>query len=249
MKKITFIITFLFTSYGFAQNVSTGEILLITDYSVQFDVTSTEVTMTMKLPELAWLSVALDASSMGSINKDVVVYDSTGIQDRYLNGQVTPPSDGSLNQNWSQSSNTVTNNVRTVIATRALNTGDAKDYVFTTSSGVGLPLLWAKGDTGTFGYHGGNKGPASSTLGTEAIATVPEFKVYPNPTQKTLNVEFPASIQKARVAVYNVLGSLVLQTEMDQFNSKINTSAWNSGVYIMNISTSDFSQTKRIVKQ
>ena len=249
MKKITFIITFLFTSSGFAQNVSTGEILLITDYSVQFDVTSTEVTMTMKLPELAWLSVALDASSMGSINKDVVVYDSTGIQDRYLNGQVTPPSDGSLNQNWSQSSNTVTNNVRTVIATRALNTGDAKDYVFTTSSGVRLPLLWAKGDTGTFGYHGENKGPASSTLGTEAIATVPEFKVYPNPTQKTLNVEFPASIQKARVAVYNVLGSLVLQTELDQFNSKINTSAWNSGVYIMNISTSNFSQTKRIIKQ
>jgi len=109
-------------------------------------------------------------------------------------------------------------------------------------------MLWANGSSLNLAYHAA-RGGASSTLGTEAIATVREFKVYPNPTQKTLNVEFPTSIQKARVAVYNVLGSLVLQTEMDQFNSKINTSGWNSGVYIMNISTSDFSQTKRIVKQ
>ena len=109
-------------------------------------------------------------------------------------------------------------------------------------------MLWAIGSNLSLSQHS-NRGGAPSTLGTEAIATVPEFKVYPNPTQKILNVEFPLSIQKASVAVYNVLGSLVLQTELDQFNSKINTSDWNSGVYIMNINASNFHQTKRIVKQ
>jgi len=82
-----------------------------------------------------------------------------------------------------------------------------------------------------------------------SIASLPEFNVYPNPTLKELNVEFPPSIQKASVAVYSVLGTLVLQTELDSFNSKINTSEWNTGVYIMNISTPNFSQTKRIIKQ
>ena len=249
MKKITFILTLLISSYGFTQNVSTGQVTFTTGYSVEFDVTSTEVTMTMILPKLAWLAVALDASSMGNANKDVLVYDSTGLQDRHLSGYTMPLTDGTSNQNWTVLTNTVTNEVRTVVATRALSTGDPKDYVFTTTNGIGLPLLWAKGDTGNLGYHGANKGYAASTLGTAAIATLPEFKVYPNPTLRALNVEFPASIQKASVSVYSVLGSLVLQTELDQFNSKINTSEWNTGVYIMNISTSNFSQTKRIIKQ
>jgi len=36
---------------------------------------------------------------------------------------------------------------------------------------------------------------------------------------------------------------------MDQWNSKINTSEWNTGVYLMNINAANFSQTKRIIKQ
>ncbi len=78
---------------------------------------------------------------------------------------------------------------------------------------------------------------------------MPEFDVYPNPADLELNVQFPTSIQKANVAVYSVLGTLVFQAELDQWNSKINTSEWSAGVFIMNISTADFSQTKRIIKQ
>jgi len=248
MKKITFILTLLISSYGFAQTVSTGQVALTSGCTVQFDVTSTEVTMTMVLPENDWLAVALDATAMGSTNKDVVVYDSSGLQDRYLYGQVTPPSDGASNQDWTQSSNTVTSGVRTVVATRDLNTSDTKDYVFTTTNNTALALLWARG-AGTFGYHGGNKGSAASTLGTATIALAPEFDVYPNPADLELNVEFPASIQKATIAVYSVLGTLVFQAEMDQWNSKINTSEWSAGVFIMNINTPDFSQTKRIIKK
>ncbi|MDA9056362.1 T9SS type A sorting domain-containing protein [Flavobacteriaceae bacterium] len=248
MKKITFILTLLISTYGFAQTVSTGQVALTSGCTVQFDVTSTEVTMTMVLPENDWLAVALDATGMGSTNKDVVVYDSSGLQDRYLNGQVIPPTDGASNQDWTQSSNTVTSGVRTVVATRDLNTSDAKDYVFTTTNNTALALLWARG-AGTFGYHGANKGSAASTLGTATIALAPEFDVYPNPADLELNVEFPASIQKATIAVYSVLGTLVFQAEMDQWNSKINTSEWSAGVFIMNISTADFSQTKRIIKK
>jgi hypothetical protein len=252
MKKITLILSLLISAYGLAQNVSTGVVQLASDFTVQFDVngTTNKVTMTMVGPSTVWLAVALNTTagnSMGSGGEDVILYDSTGLKDRNLTGGTNAPNlDAS--QDWTQSSNTVSNGVRTIVATRDLNTSDSNDYVFTTASGTSLPMLWAKGSSLSLAYHA-SRSSASSTLGTETISALPEFEVYPNPTLTELNLEFPTSIQKAQVAVYSVLGSLVFQAELDQFNSKINTSEWNSGVYIMNISTSDFSETKRIIKQ
>ena len=252
MKKITFILTLLISSYGFAQNVSTGVVNLGgSDFTVNFQVngTTNKVTMTMVGPSTVWLAVALNTSagnSMGSGGEDVILYDSTGLKDRNLTGaQNAPNVDAS--QDWTQSSNTVASGVRTIVATRDLNTNDSNDYVFTTTSTT-FPLLWAKGSSLTLGYHGA-RGGTTSTLGTETIAVMPEFDVYPNPADLELNVKFPASIQKATVAVYSVLGSLVFQAEMDQWNSKINTSEWSSGIFIVNINTPDFSQTKRIIKK
>ena len=253
MKKITFILTLLISSYGFAQNVSTGVVNLGgSDFTVNFQVngTTNKVTMTMVGPSTVWLAVALNTSAgdtMGAGGEDVILYDSTGLKDRNLTGgQNAPNVDAS--QDWTQSSNTVTSGVRTIVATRDLNTNDSNDYVFTTTNNTALPLLWAKGSSLTLGYHGASGG-TNSTLGTETIAVMPEFDVYPNPADLELNVEFPSSIQKATIAVYSVLGTLVFQAEMDQWNSKINTSEWSAGVFIMNISTADFSQTKRIIKK
>jgi hypothetical protein len=252
MKKITLILSLLISAYGFAQNVSTGVVTLASDFTVQFDVngTTNKVTMTMVGPDDVWLAVALNTTagnSMGSGGEDVILYDSTGLKDRNLTGAKNAPNLDAT-QNWTVSSNNTTSSgVRTIIATRDRDTNDPNDYDFPTTN-TALPMLWAKGSSLSLAYHGA-RGSAASTLGNEAIAALPEFEVYPNPTLRELNLEFPASIQKAQVAVYSVLGSLVFQAELDQFNSKINTSEWNSGVYIMNISTSNFSQTKRIIKQ
>ena len=194
MRKITLLLlafTFFITQ---AQNTSTPLITLPSGDTVQFEVNGTTnlVTMTMTLPENDWLAIGLDASGMGSSNKDVIVYDSSGIQDRYLSGYQTPPLDST--QDWAISSNTVSNSVRTVIATRPLNTGDNKDYVFTTSEVSFLPMIWAKG-SGTLGGHGSNKGVTSTSLGTPYINIESDFKVYPNPTINELNFEFPQNIQ------------------------------------------------------
>ena len=253
MKKITFVLILLITSFGFAQNVSTGVVTLASDFTVKFDVngSTNKVTMTMVGPSNVWLAVALNVNlgnSMGTGGEDVILYDSTGLKDRNLTGSFSEPT-VDASQDWTSSSNTITSGVRTIVATRALNTGDSNDYIFTTNS-TSLPLLWAKGSNSlTLSQHtSANRGGTPSTLGTETITALPEFKVYPNPVDLELNVEFPASIQKASVSVYSVLGTLVFQSEMDQWNSKINTSEWSSGVFIMNISSGDFSQTKRIIK-
>lgn len=251
MKKITFILTFLMASYGFAQNVSTGVVTLTPGFSVQFDVNGTteKVTMTMVGPSDVWLGVALNTNSgnsMGNGGEDVILYDSTGLKDRNFTGGTNAPN-VDTSQDWTESSNTVTSGVRTIVATRALNTGDSKDYVFPTTASS-LPMLWAMGNnTLILGTHA-SRGGAAATLGTSTIA-LPEFNVHPNPTVKELNVQFPASIKEANISVYSVLGTLVYQSNMGKFNTKINTSEWNTGVYLMNISTPQFSQTKRIIKQ
>ena len=256
MKKITLILFLLISAYGFAQNVSTGVVTLTTGFTVQFDVngTTNKVTMTMVGPDDVWLAVALNTTagnSMGSGGEDAIIYHGSGIlSDRNMSGGFNVPNTDA-SQNWTVSSNTTTSSgVRTIIATRDRVTNDPNDYDFPTTN-TALPMLWAMGSNSlTLGQHtNSNRGGAVYTLGTETIAALPEFNVYPNPTLRELNIEFPASIQKAQVAVYSVLGSLVFQAELDQFNSKINTSEWNSGVYIMNINTSNFSQTKRIIKQ
>ena len=183
---------------------------------------------------------------MGNGGEDVILFDSTGLKDRNFTGGTNAPN-VDTSQDWTESSNTVTSGLRTIVATRALNTGDSKDYVFPTTASS-LPMLWAMGNnTLILGTHA-SSGGAAATLGTSTIA-LPEFNVHPNPTVKELNVQFPASIKEANISVYSVLGTLVFQSYMGKFNTKINTSEWNTGVYLMNISTPQFSQTKRIVKQ
>jgi hypothetical protein len=254
MKKITLILSLLISAYGFAQNTSTGVVTLNANagFTVQFDVNGTTdiVTMTMVGPSNVWLAVALNTTggnSMGAGGEDVILYDSTGLKDRNLTGaQNAPNVDAS--QDWTQSSNTVTSGVRTIVATRDLDTNDSNDYVFTTTNNSALPLLWAYGSGTNLAYHA-SRGATASTLSTETIALTPEFNIYPNPVTNELSVEFPSAVTQATISVYSVLGTLVYSSTMDQWNSKINTSEWNTGVYLMNINAANFSQTKRIIKQ
>jgi hypothetical protein len=254
MKKITLILSLLISAYGFTQNTSTGVVTLNANagFTVQFDVngTTNKVTMTMVGPSNVWLAVALNTTggnSMGAGGEDVILYDSTGLKDRNLTGaQNAPNVDAS--QDWTQSSNTVTSGVRTIVATRDLDTNDSNDYVFTTTNNSALPLLWAYGSGTNLAYHA-SRGATASTLSTQTIALTPEFNIYPNPVTNELSVEFPSAVTQATISVYSVLGTLVYSSTMDQWNSKINTSEWNTGVYLMNINAANFSQTKRIIKQ
>ena len=70
MKKITFILTLLISSYGFAQTVSTGSCHLLSDFTVNFQVngTTNKVTMTMVGPANVWLAVALNTQPVGTFN-------------------------------------------------------------------------------------------------------------------------------------------------------------------------------------
>ena len=98
---------------------------------------------------------------------DVVGVHSAGTLssfDAKLIGYAAPLADAL--QNWTITSDQVVSGVRTIVATRPLDTGDANDYTFLAEEGS-LSLIWARGSSNsfTYGYHGGsNRGVINATF-------------------------------------------------------------------------------------
>ena len=252
MKKITLLLLVFTFFISQAQSTTTGEITLTPGFTVQFDVDGPNdtVTMTMVGPSNVWLGVALDVStgnSMGFGGEDVILYNSNGLVDAKLTGSQNEPNPNE-SQNWTVISNAAPGSVRTIVATRALDTGDSADYVFTTNTG-NLNLLWAKGNGLSMGYHANRGGAQANFTLSSADYFQKEFKIYPNPTVDELNFEFPDNVQSANVQVYNILGNQITQTQLKRTVPKLDTNAWASGIYVVQIITEDAVQTKRIIKQ
>jgi hypothetical protein len=81
-----------------------------------------------------------------------------------LTGFAAPVTDAQ--QNWTITSDVVSAGTRTIIATRALNTGDANDYIFSATPAA-ISLIWARSGSATFSYsnHGGtNRGITTASF-------------------------------------------------------------------------------------
>ena len=248
MKKISLLFCLLLFCNSFSQSTTTGEFTLTPGFTVQFDYddTNQEVTMTLKGPSDVWLGVGMDAQSMDYTNADVIIYSSSGLKDYYLDGDNAPPSLDT--NNWTLLSNNVITGERTIVASRPSNTGESTDYNFTSFVGS-IPIIWAKGSNLSFGYHSG-RGTAilPFVLSTNDVVQK-SFEIYPNPTVDELNFEFPDNVQSANVQVYNILGNQITQTQLKRTVPKLDTNAWASGMYVVQIITEDAVQTKRIIKQ
>ncbi|WP_290699874.1 T9SS type A sorting domain-containing protein [Lacinutrix sp.] len=258
MKKITIFTFLIATSLSFSQVISSGEIILEAGRSVQFDVNTTTniVTMTMKFPENTWLGVGISpdialGQDMGDQDDDAIIGLATGIEDRNMNaGTGLPPVD---TNDWSVTSNTVAAGERTIIGIRARDTGSFEDFVFPNTE-VSFPMIYAKGGA-TFGYHGfGNYGMAMATLAT---LSTPEFEaisklsIFPNPSSNVMNITIPTLIDEGlKMEVFDVLGKRIHTQQLTDLSSKVNISEWNSGLYLVRLSSSnqDISLTKRFVK-
>lgn len=259
MKKIT--LAFLgficiLTTSVFGQTNTTGLIQLNTEpgleYSAQIDVTGSQVTLTLNAPSDRWFGFGFDATSMTN-GKDVVIFDGTDLTDRsFLYIGVVPPMDAE--QDWTIISNTVSGGTRTLVATRPSNTGNANDYVFTTSANS-INLVWSMADASNFSvefanYHFNNYGVTmqSFTLSQDEFSTA-EFSLSPNPAKSKFKIFLPRVYNNARLDVFDVLGKKIYSKEITQLTSVIDVSKWNNGLYLVRISTDEATQTKRFVKQ
>ncbi|WP_156032948.1 T9SS type A sorting domain-containing protein [Sediminibacter sp. Hel_I_10] len=78
-----------------------------------------------------------------------------------------------------------------------------------------------------------------------------KFSIYPNPSSDLLNISLPRlSDQSLNLEVFDVLGKRVYTQQLGAIKTKVNISKWNSGVYLVRLTSADdaITLTKRFVK-
>ncbi|WP_339624427.1 T9SS type A sorting domain-containing protein [uncultured Winogradskyella sp.] len=255
MKKITQIIFFIFCINLSAQTISTNLVLLSdvggVQYSAKIDVTDALITLTLVGPSDSWLGIGFDTMSMET-GKDVVIYDGTSLTDRHFVGIGSVPELDAASQDWTIISNTVDTGVRTLEATRARETGDSEDFVPRTSDAT-IDFVWARSGNNDFvlEWHQGNKGITTESYVTlsDSEFQLSEFTISPNPAKSTMNITLPNADEDLKLEVFDVLGKRVYRGVITNLRSSVNVTSWRSGVYLVRLSNSKTTQTKRFIKQ
>ncbi|MDT0557132.1 S8 family serine peptidase [Ichthyenterobacterium sp. W332] len=75
-----------------------------------------------------------------------------------------------------------------------------------------------------------------------------DFELYPNPVESNLTVRFPFGIEAAELRLFDVLGKQVLSLPITNSTNRINTSAFASGIYLLQIKSATISKTIKLIK-
>ena len=247
MKKILLIL-FLTSSISlFAQSFSTGTQTLLSGLTanINIDADTDITTLTLTGPSNAWFAIGFGNLDMGGT--DVFRTNGSTIVDAYSSGNALPAQDSS--QDWTLVSNTVSGSNRTIVATRANNTGDSDDHIFSASAGS-LSVIYAKGTSTSYAYHGGNRGftTLSVTLGISENKLL-SFEMYPNPVSDVLNIQLPTGTDKAEVGVYDYTGRLVSTKTISSNNSTLDVQNISKGIYIIRVTTNSKIGVQRFIKK
>ncbi len=73
-----------------------------------------------------------------------------------------------------------------------------------------------------------------------------DIEIYPNPARDFVKLS-ANSYQLSAIRIYNYLGILIEETEMNSDEVEINVSDYNPGIYFLNIQTEEFNVTKKII--
>lgn len=261
MKKTTLSIFIFILSFVLSAQTTTGTITLSSNigYTAQIDVGLSLVTLTLDGPFNGYLGLGFGVTNMNN-NADCVIYiQGAGganpmLRDSSFNGNTSTPSQDPQ-QDWMITENTVTGSTRHLVATRVLDTGNTDDFVFTTAL-TSITLAWAHSSNSfSLGYHGGGTRGATTvsftTLSNPDFQASRKFSIYPNPSSNVMNINIPALTKEGlNIEVFDVLGKKVYSQEISKLSSKVNIEKWNSGLYLVRLSSpnQDITLTKRFVK-
>lgn len=166
MKKLVLFILFMLASLGLqAQSKTTGTVNLLSGMTAELVLNNSTTTATLTLtgPSDRWFALQFGifpGTSGGGMaaGQDLVYYNGTTLVDAVHNGVGATPSNDAVN-NWTVTSNTVSGSTRTIVATRAFNTGDANDHTFVYSN-PNIDFAFARSQSASYGlaYHGPNRG-------------------------------------------------------------------------------------------
>ena len=163
MKKIHFLLFAICPLMAFSQTKEIAFAELTPGSGMFFGavMTTTDITVTVQGPSDRFIAFGF-GTGMATGN-DAIIWSTLGtgaaplqLRDHRMIGQGNEPT-VDAQQDWTVSSNTVSGGNRTIVATRALNTGDANDVTFSFAATT-QNLFWAKGPSATnqLQYHGGS---------------------------------------------------------------------------------------------
>jgi len=90
---------------------------------------------------------------------------------------------------------------------------------------------------------------ALQILGIGDEFLINNFALYPNPVDTQVNISFPQGITNAQFSLYNVLGELVLETEITSEGNYVGLEHLNRGMYLVNIQSQGKAVSFKLIKQ
>ncbi len=256
MKKTTLILLSLFTLVGFSQQKTTGLLNLSsnTTATMLLDSPSQTVTLTLTGPNDRWFALQYGSFNGGmESGADLVYWNNVTLVEADHNGIGSTPTNDTTN-NWvlvSNTNNSPSTGLRTLVYTRAFNTGDATDYVFNFADN-NIDLAWAKMSSATFAlsYHGGaNRGvllnTGLTTLGVEDFS-LNSAQIYPNPSNGNFTIESKTTLQT--INIYSHTGSFIKTIDAKNSESiEVNVEGLQTGIYLLEIKNETDSSWKKII--
>jgi hypothetical protein len=247
MKK-TLLILFLITSSSlFAQSFSTGTQTLSSGLTTSINIDNDTGTTTLMLagPSDKWFGIGFGNSNMNGT--DILMTNgSSTLRDAYSTSNGLPQAEDS--QDWTLEVNSVVNGTRTIVASRANNTGDSNDYVFNASAGS-LTVIWAIGSSTTYAYHSIRGATALSVSLGIYENNLLSFEMYPNPVSDLLNIQLPTGTEKAEVSVFDYTGRLVSSKTISSNDTAIDVQKISKGIYMIRVAANNKIGVQRFIKK
>ena len=249
MKKTLLFIFLIATSQLFSQSFSTGTQTLLSDLSAKIDIngSTNTTTLTISGPSNVWLAIGFGGTNMSS-GADVFRTNGTTIVDARSTGRFLPTADDQ--QDWSLVTNTVSGSTRTIVATRANDTGDSNDFVFNASASS-LSVIYAIGNSTSYTQHSGNNRGATALGLTLSIPEAKrlDFDMNPNPASEKIAIQLPSGSTNATVAFYDYIGRLALRKKISLSDNTIMVQDLSSGMYILKVLVGDKIGVKKFIKE
>ena len=99
------------------------------------------------------------------------------------------------------------------------------------ASGINYYRLKMKDLAGSFEYSEIRSIDFPSFQNLESLVTI-----YPNPTSDILNIRFLENVEEGRIEMYNELGQMVLEAQLNHpFNKKISVGVLPAGIYFLRL--------------
>jgi len=249
MKK-TLLILFLITSFSlFAQSFSTGTQPLSSELTANINIDNDTGTTTLTLagPSNKWFGIGFGNSNMNGT--DIFMTDGSSILDAYSTSNGQPQADSSQESgDWTLVSNTVSSGTRTIVATRANDTGNSNDYTFSASAGS-LTVIWAIGSSTEYAYHSVRGATALSVSLGISENNLLSFEMYPNPVSDVLNIQLPTSTEKAEVSIFDYTGRLVSSKTISSNDTAIDVQKISKGIYMIRVAANNKIGVQRFIKK